>query len=231
MKIGIIGAMAQEVEILANLMQERTTTKIANCIIYNGKIANHEVSLIQSGVGKVSASIGTTLLLDHFKPDIVINTGSAGGVAPDLCMGDVVVSTACLYHDVDVTAFGYAKGQLPACPPYFTADEQLVQQLTTIAQNQGLKVRFGLIASGDHFVQGGDALAKIKQDFPEVLAVEMECASIAQVCHQWNVPWVVVRAISDNGDGEANLSFEEFLPLASQKSSLMIMEFLENLAV
>ena len=229
MKIGIVGAMAQEVEILANLMTECTETKVASAVIYQGKINGKQVALLQSGIGKVAAALGTTALLQIAQPDLIINTGSAGGVAQGLKVGDVIISSETAYHDADVTAFGYAKGQLPACPATFASDQKLVALASQIAQEQGHNVKQGLICSGDSFIQGGARLAQIKQDFPAVIAVEMEATAIAQVCHAFNVPFVVVRAISDAGDGQANMSFEEFLPLAAKMSSQIVLGMLEVL--
>ncbi|UEA15966.1 5'-methylthioadenosine/S-adenosylhomocysteine nucleosidase [Pasteurella canis] len=229
MKIGIVGAMAQEVEILANLMENKVITQVASCTIYEGDIQGKSVALVQSGIGKVAAAMGTTALLQLTRPDIVINTGSAGGVTAGLKVGDIVISNETIYHDADVTAFGYVKGQLPACPPAFVSDERLSALAETIALAQGHNVKRGLICSGDSFINGGEALAKIKVDFPNVMAVEMEATAIAQVCHAFNLPFVVVRAISDGGDGEANMSFEEFLPLAAKQSSQIVLGMLERL--
>lgn len=229
MKIAIVGAMAQEVEILSALMENKNSLKIAHCTIYQGKIAGKEVVLLQSGIGKVAAAMGTTALLQLCQPDIVINTGSAGGIAQGLKVGDIVISSETIYHDVDVTAFGYAKGQLPSCPPAFLSDENLVTLAEQIALKQGQKVEKGLICSGDSFVNGEEALEKIKKDFPNVIAVEMEATAIAQVCHAYKVPFVVVRAISDSGDSEASISFEEFLPLAAKQSSALVIGMLEAL--
>lgn len=229
MKIGIIGAMAQEVEILAGLMTDKEITKIAHCTIYQGKISGKEVALLQSGIGKVAAAMGTTILLQVAKPDVIINTGSAGGVGAGLALGDIVISTETAYHDADVTAFGYKKGQLPACPARFVSDKKLTDLVEKVATEQGQNVKFGLICSGDSFIQGGETLEQIKADFADVLAVEMEATAIAQVCHSFEVPFVVVRAISDGGDGEANMSFEEFLPLAAKQSSKMVLALLENI--
>ena len=229
MKIGIVGAMAQEVEILVNLMTDKIVTKLASGTIYEGMIHGKQVALLQSGIGKVAAAMGTAALLQLTQPDLVINTGSAGGVAEGLNIGDVIVSTETQYHDADVTAFGYAKGQLPACPVSFVSDPKLVELAERIATRLGQHVKRGLICSGDSFIQGGERLAQIKQDFPKVIAVEMEATAIAQVCHAFNVPFVVVRAISDTGDGKANMSFEEFLPLAAKQSSDMIVAMLAEL--
>ncbi|MBN6074694.1 5'-methylthioadenosine/adenosylhomocysteine nucleosidase [Aggregatibacter actinomycetemcomitans] len=229
MKIGIVGAMAQEVEILVGLMNDKNVTKLASGTIYEGKIYGKNVALLQSGIGKVAAAMGTTALLQLAKPNLVINTGSAGGVAEGLHVGDVIVSTETQYHDADVTAFGYAKGQLPACPVTFVSDARFVELAERTAKQLGQRVKRGLICSGDSFIQGGERLAQIKQDFPNVIAVEMEATAIAQVCYAFNVPFVVVRAISDAGDGKANMSFDEFLPLAAKQSSAMVVAMLTEL--
>lgn len=228
MKIGIIGAMAQEVAILAGYMNEAKITEIAGCKIYEGKIGNTEVALLQSGIGKTAAAVGTTLLLQLTKPTMVINTGSAGGLNPSLNVGDIIISSEVRHHDVDVTAFGYEKGQLPVNPPAFLPNSQLVEIAQKETQQAGFNAVSGLICSGDLFVNGADAIAKIRQDFPTVAAVEMEAASIAQVCHAFDIPFVVVRAISDVADKESHLSFDEFLPLAAEKSSEIVLAMLNN---
>ena len=229
MKIGIVGAMAQEVEILSGLMTDKTETRVASAVILEGKINGKAVALLQSGIGKVAAAIGTAALLQLTKPDAVLNTGSAGGIARGLKVGDIVISDETRYHDVDVTAFGYEKGQLPANPAAFLSDKKLADLAEKVAQEQGQSVKRGLICSGDSFINSEQKIAQIKADFPNVTAVEMEATAIAQVCHAFNVPFVVVRAISDAGDGEASLSFEEFLPLAAKQSSALVLGMLEKL--
>lgn len=151
-------------------------------------------------------------------------------MAQGLKMGDIVISDETRYHDADVTAFGYEKGQLPANPAAFVSDKKLADLAQRIAENQGQQVKRGLICSGDSFINSEDKIAQIKADFPAVMAVEMEATAIAQVCHAFNVPFVVVRAISDGGDGAASLSFEEFLPLAAKQSSALVVEMLNHLA-
>ena len=229
MKIGIVGAMAQEVEILKNLMTERTETCVASAVIFEGKINGKDVVLLQSGIGKVAAAIGTTALLQLAKPDCVINTGSAGGVAKGLKVGDIVISDETRYHDADVTAFGYEKGQLPANPAAFLSDKKLADLAQEIAEKQGQSVKRGLICSGDSFINSEYKITQIKADFPNVTGVEMEAAAIAQVCYAFNVPFVVVRAISDGGDGKASISFEEFLPLAAKQSSALVLGMIDRL--
>lgn len=230
MKVGIIGAMAQEVAILLEKMNAPRLNEIAGIKIYEGSIEGVEVALLQSGIGKTAAAVGTTLLLQTAKPDLVINTGSAGGLDSKLNVGDIVISSEVRHHDVDVTAFGYEKGQLPSNPPAFIADTKLAALAASETEKAGFNAVSGLICSGDLFVNGADMIARIRGDFPTVAAVEMEAASIAQVCHAFNVPFVVVRAISDVADKASHLSFDEFLPLAADKSSTIVSAMLKTLS-
>ncbi len=229
MKVGIIGAMEQEVTLLRDQITNMQTLRHGGCEIYTGQINGVDVALLKSGIGKVAAAIGTTLLLELCKPDVVINTGSAGGLAPHLNVGDIVVSSEVRYHDADVTAFGYEPGQMAQCPPAFIADASLIALTEKCIQTLGLNAVRGLICSGDAFINGAEPLARIRTTFPSVIAVEMECAAVGHVCHQYQVPFVVVRAISDVADKASHLSFDEFLPLAAKQSSLMVAEILANI--
>lgn len=229
MKIGIIGAMEQEVARLKDLLTDMTCQEKAGCRFYTGKLDGFDVVLLQSGIGKVAAAVGTTLLLEEFKPACVINTGSAGGFHSSLNVGDVVVSTEVRYHDADVTAFGYEMGQMAQQPAAFMASENLMQVVEQAVEASNQHAVRGLICTGDAFVCSADKQAFIRTHFPEVVAVEMEAAAIAQVCHQFNVPFVVVRAISDVADKESPMSFEEFLPLAAESSSVMVRDVVKRL--
>ena len=135
MKVGIIGAMEEEVNLLRNELTERKDTEIASYHFYEGYLGNMQVVILKSGIGKVNAAIGTTLLIDKFKPDVVINTGSAGGFKKGMKVGDVVVSTEVRHHDVDVTAFGYEYGQVPGMPPAYEADAKLVSVCKDVIEN------------------------------------------------------------------------------------------------
>ncbi|WP_070972370.1 5'-methylthioadenosine/S-adenosylhomocysteine nucleosidase [Vibrio sonorensis] len=230
MKIGIIGAMAQEVEILKNALQDSQQVSKAGCTFFTGKLDGVDVVLLQSGIGKVAAAIGTAILLDEHQPDFVINTGSAGGFEPSLNLGDVVISTEVRHHDADVTAFGYEIGQMAGQPAAFSADSKLMDTAEqALAQMEDQHAVRGLICTGDAFVCTAERQAFIREHFPNVIAVEMEASAIAQTCHQFNVPFVVVRAISDVADKESPMSFEEFLPLAAQSSSEMVVKMVSLL--
>ncbi|UMO86547.1 5'-methylthioadenosine/S-adenosylhomocysteine nucleosidase [Pectobacterium sp. PL64] len=230
MKVGIIGAMEQEVTLLRDRIENRQTFQRASCEIYTGQINGVDVALLKSGIGKVSAALGTTLLLEHSKPDVVINTGSAGGLAPTLNVGDIVVSDEVRYHDADVTAFGYEPGQMAGCPAAFLADEKLITLAQEVIAELQLNAVRGLVVSGDAFINGAEPLARIRTTFPKAIAVEMEATAIAHVCHQFAVPFVVVRAISDVADKASHLSFDEFLSVAAQQSTRMVEAILAKLA-
>ncbi len=230
MKAGIIGAMEQEVTLLRDKIENRQTLTLAGCEIYTGTLNGVEVALLKSGIGKTAAALGTTLLLELCKPDVIINTGSAGGLAPTLKVGDIVVSDEVRYHDADVTAFGYEPGQMAGCPAAFTADEKLIAAAEQVIKQLDLNAVRGLVVSGDAFINGAEPLARIRSTFPQAIAVEMEATAIGHVCHQFKVPFVVVRAISDVADKESHLSFDEFLSVAAKQSSLMVENLLAQLA-
>ncbi len=230
MKAGIIGAMEQEVTLLRDKIENRQTLTLAGCEIYTGTLNGVEVALLKSGIGKVSAAMGTALLLERCKPDFIINTGSAGGLAPTLNVGDIVVSDEVRYHDADVTAFGYELGQMAGCPAVFTADAALIEAAEACISQLGLNAVRGLVVSGDAFINGAGPLTQIRTHFPKAIAVEMEATAIAHVCHQFGTPFVVVRAISDVADRESHVSFEEFLSVAAAQSSLMVETLLTHLS-
>lgn len=230
MKIGIIGAIEQEVALLRDRIDHPALWQQAGCEIYTGQLHSVEVALVKSGIGKVSAALGTILLLDHFKSELVINTGSAGALAPSLKVGDIVVSHEVRYHDVDVTAFGYEPGQMAQCPASYNAAPSLVALAEEIVERLGMHAVRGLVVSGDTFINGADGLARIRQTFPQAIAVEMEATAVAHMCHQFAVPFVVVRAISDLADQESHLSFKEFLTLAAKSSSRLVEEMVQALA-
>lgn len=229
MKAGIIGAMEQEVTLLRDKIENRQTLVLAGCEIDTGMLNGVEVALLKSGIGKTAAAMGTTLLLELCRPDVVINTGSAGGLAPTLKVGDIVVSDEVRYHDADVTAFGYEPGQMAGCPVAFVADEQLIAATEQVIKQLDLNAVRGLVVSGDTFINGAEPLARIRHTFPQAIAVEMEATAIGHVCYQFNVPFVVVRAISDVADQASHLNFEDFLSVAAQQSSLMVENLLAHL--
>lgn len=226
MKYGILCAMDEEIKALKTELKKARQTEIAGITFFEGKINNNEVVLVQSGIGKVQAGMTTGLLIEQFEVEAVINSGSAGGIGEGLHVGDVVLSTAAAYHDVDATVFGYLPGQLPQQPQKFEADLQLIETLKKAAEQNQQHVETGLIVTGDQFVASSEKINTIKAIYPDVLCCEMEGAAIAQVAAQFKVPFVIVRAMSDTGDEEAGVSFDEFIIEAGKKSAQMILNVL-----
>lgn len=230
MTIGIIGAMEQEVSLLRSQIDNLTTTSDAGVEFYQGQLAGRDVVLLKSGIGKVAAAISTTLLLERFQPRQVINIGSAGGFDPNLNVGDVVISSEVRHHDADLTAFGYAPGQLPGLPAAFTPDPRLVQVAQRSLDKVGhVRTAQGLICSGDTFMADPERVEKTRSVFPEMAAVEMEAAGVAQVCHQFQVPFVIIRALSDIAGKDSSTSFDAFLAQAAKHSSAVVLEMLKQL--
>ena len=223
MRYGILCAMEEEIKELRRRLADRDDVVIAGATFSTGTLNGHAVTMVESGIGKVQAGMMTAVLIDHFKVDCVINSGSAGGIGDGLKVGDVVVSTKVAYHDVNSTAFNYAPGQLPDQPRFFEADAALADQIVNAAQNVGMPVKRGLIVSGDQFISSTAQINHIKELYPDVLCSEMEGAAVGQVAHQFAVPFVVIRAMSDTGDEEASQSFDEFIIQAGKQSAQMIL--------
>lgn len=226
MKIGIIAAMEQEArEIISKLENLKETVK-ANQHFYEGKIQDVPVVLVQSGIGKVNASIAATLLIELYAVEAVINTGSAGGIGDDLAVEDLVISKELAYNDADARAFGYDFGQIPQMPSRYTSDEHLVNVFKQAALKKNWEIKEGLIVTGDSFISDKKKVLEIREQFSDVLVTEMEGAAIAQTCYQFGIPFVVIRAVSDVSDEEASLSFDEFIEKVGKKSAETVLEFI-----
>ncbi len=230
MKIGILVAMDEEIKRLTEEISSGEVYEIANQTFYDGKLSDHHVTVVRSGIGKVNATIATTLLIQVFEVDVVINTGSAGGIGEGLSIGDLVIASSLTYHDVDNRGFGYTYGQIPQMAAQYTADEKICQLLDEAATEIDWHVQKGLIVTGDSFISSAEKIAEIKDHFPEALVTEMEGAAVAQTCAQFDKPFAVVRAVSDTADEEATVNFDEFVLLAGKRSAELVMLFIENLS-
>lgn len=230
MKIGLIGAMDEEVAILKSKMADVQEREEARCHFYTGRLQGYDVVLLKSGIGKVNAAMGTTLLIHDYRPDVVINTGSAGGFNPELKVGDVVISSEVRHHDVDATVFGYAYGQVPQMPASFKPSPLLSELAEKAAKAAGeAAVVKGLIVTGDSFMADEDRVAFVKSKFPGLQAAEMEAAAIAQVCYQFGVPFLIIRSLSDIAGKDSNISFDQFLETAAKHSAYFILSILKEL--
>lgn len=224
MTIAIIGAMEEEVALLRDAMEVEEVRTIAHVEFTKGKLNHREVVLLKSGIGKVNVAIATTLLFEHYNIDYVINTGSAGGLHEEANIGDVVISTGTLYHDVDVTGFNYAYGQVPGMPAIYESNVSLVKKVESILDKIGKNYWLGTIGTGDSFINRLDQMELIKKNCPSVIAIEMEAAAVAQVCHHYEKPFIIIRALSDIAGKESHISFNEFLTVAAKESSEMVSE-------
>ncbi|MBQ4345484.1 MAG: 5'-methylthioadenosine/adenosylhomocysteine nucleosidase [Muribaculaceae bacterium] len=207
MKIGIIVAMGKELNLLLPLIENHSTITINDIAYHTGKMGNHDITAMQCGIGKVNAAIGTLTLIENFHPDLVINTGVAGGAGNAAGILDVVVAERIAYHDVwcgPGTEWGDAAG----CPRFFES----VKELTALPCLQGNeKIKHGLICSGDIFISKAEEVERIRSLYTDVLAVDMESASIAQVCYLKNVMFFCMRVISDTPGGDDNIAqYENF---------------------
>ena len=205
-KIGLIGALPQEIAVLNKKLTNATETKNALWTYHSGQMHNKEVVIVQCGVGKVNAAIVAQHLINNMGVTAIINSGVAGAVSKDLDIGDIVVSNEVFHHDVDVRAFGYKRGQIPQFKVIgFPADPTLINIAKT-----STNTIIGRIATGDQFVTSTN-LQSITEIYPDTLCVEMEGAAIAQVCYLYNIPFVIIRSISDKADGGAAQDFSENL--------------------
>lgn len=225
--IAIIGAMQAELDFLLTHLNNKSEKHFLNQNFITGELNGVPVVLAKSGIGKVNASLMTALIIARFAPHLVINTGVAGGLASYLKQGDVVVASETAHHDVDVTVFGYAHGQIPQQESRFKTSASLLTLIFEADLNQ--QVHTGLILSGDQFIHSENQRATIKQHFPDVVAVEMESTAIMQTCNTLQTPCLIIRSISDLANQEAPLSFEEFLPIASQQSAEIVMNLIETI--
>lgn len=228
--IGIIVAMQEELDELLNIIEEIKHKEIYNMTLIEGKIENHHVIVALSGVGKVNAARITQILIDKLDVKCIINVGSAGALNPILNIGDIVIAEKVIQHDFDITAFKHEKGYITGVGDYIYCDKKLVEKLKDVTNNindETFKTVTGVIASGDIFCTEIEMKNKIYSKF-NAECVEMEGAAIAQVCHLDNIPFVVVRSISDSPNGNNAIVFDEFVKLASKRCAKILREFLKK---
>lgn len=230
MSIGIIGAMDEEIQHILDSMENFDTEKKAGISFYSGKFNGYDIVLCKSGVGKVNASVCTQILIDEFQAANIIFTGVAGAVNPDLKIGDIVVSTDCVQHDMDVTALGFKLGEIPYTDvSVFKADPALVDLAISASKEivQDRKIVSGRILSGDQFIASREKV-KFLHDELQGSCTEMEGAAVGQVCSMNEIPFVIIRSMSDQADGSADVNFLEFTKLASKNSYEIVNEMIKN---
>ena len=223
-KIGIIGAMELEVEALKEQMDVKNIVEKASMKFYEGTLRGRDVVIVQCGIGKVNAGICVQILADLFQVDAVINTGVAGSLRAEINIGDIVVSTDACEHDMDVTALGYKQGIIPQMKEsFFKADRQLVEAAIEVCRevNPDISVYEGRVLSGDQFISGEEIKNKLIDLF-DGSCTEMEGAAIAHAAFLNEIPYVVIRAISDKADGSAHMDYPEFERAAAAHSAKLV---------
>jgi 5'-methylthioadenosine/S-adenosylhomocysteine nucleosidase len=215
----ILGAMDAEIEQFLGAMEDRRETGWLGAALHQGCLAGHEVLVTKSGVGKVMAAMTAQHLIDAFAPDALVFTGLAGGLKPGIDIGDTVVASDLVQHDMDATGFGWARGEVPYTGIRFVpADPALLARAAAFQPAAG-RLHLGRICTGDVFM---DHAAQARYPWLSAefdgAAVEMEGAAVALVCHRNGVPCLVARTISDKADGSASVDFAAFLPRASHNS-------------
>ena len=234
MRIGIMGALEMEIELLKEDMDLKDKLEKAGMTLYLGKLSGVEIVVVKSGVGKVNAAVCTQILIDEFNIDKLIFTGVAGAIEPKLAVEDIVISTDLVQHDVDATGFEDQKlGEVPGLDTIeFTADEELLELAfeasKNILKNESNQAYKGRILSGDQFICNSQKVKELKETFGGY-CTEMEGAAVAQTAYLNQLPLVVIRSISDKADEEADVSFVEFAEVAAKHSYKIVTAMLEKI--
>jgi adenosylhomocysteine nucleosidase len=220
--IGIIVAEEKELNAVRQIMNNIEEINIYEKIFYKGLIENKDVVVVKSNVGKVNSARVCQMLIDKFNPSLVINVGTAGSVDNKLEIGDIVVANTLIQYDFDVTPFDRKLGEIENVGECIKVKDDLIQLF------DGMDVTIGCISSGDKFIVDIDEKNNIRNIF-NALCIEMEGASIAQVCYLDNVPFLVIRSITDKLDGSSKVDFEQFLELSSKKASNILKQILKKI--
>ena len=227
--IAIMGAMQEEIEPLLEFFGEYKTVEIANNKYYTTTYKGLDLVIAYSKIGKVFASLTASVMIQHFKAEKLLFSGVAGGINPALKIGDLIAATKLCQHDVDITAFGHPDGFIPEGKLFYESDSMLLEIAKEVAKGMDKSLLEGVIATGDQFVADEKRKNWIADTF-KADALEMEGASVAVVCDAFNVPFFILRAISDTADMDAGFSFEEFLQSSAKQSAEFVTKMLDKLA-
>ena len=227
--IGIIAAENEEMKAILNLMSDIKEEKIYNLTFYIGKVHSKDVALVECGVGKVNSARVTQILIDKYNPDVMLNVGVAGGLNPELNVGDMVVSESLIQYDFDATSLGkYEKGEVCDTGRYFKADERLINIAKGVLEEENINFIVGKIATADIFVSEVDFQEYIRSEF-DCECTEMEGAAMAQVCFLCNIPFVVIRGISDTPNGNNTIDFRTYLSMVAKQVGSITNKMLEQI--
>ncbi len=228
-KLAIMGAMEEEIEPLLKYFDKVNVVEYANNKYYEVNYKGLDIVIAYSKIGKVFASLTASTLLEKFSCDTLLFSGVAGAINPDLKIGDLIIADKLCQHDLDITAFGHPHGYVPEGSVFIETSSKLRTIAKEVAKNNDIKVIEGTIATGDQFVHSSERKDTIKDIF-NADALEMEGASVAVVCDALNVPFFILRAISDSADMDAGFDFDEFLKSSAKTSADYIMKIVAKLA-
>lgn len=229
MKVGIVGAMHPECEIFRQQLHDLTASQYLDIKINHATWSGHQVCLLESGIGKVNATLAAEWLVREFEPDLIINTGSAGAIKAGTKVGDFVFANRVCHHDVDVSPIGFDFGELPRLPVYYPVKSKWLKLLDQVATALHDAHHTGTIATGESFIYREAQVSLIKKRFTDVLACEMEAAAVAQVCHLHQIDFLILRNISDVAGEQAQINFNRYIEQAGRKSTELVLKFIEHL--
>ena len=228
MPLAIMSAMDVEMELYLDRCEIKDSTQRAGLSFHEASWHGHDLVLVRAGVGKVNAALCTQILIDTFDADAVICTGSAGAVNPALNIGDVVVATDCVQHDVVVKFLGLPRGQIPFTDFRFFETDSALRRRALEVDLPDHRITSGRVLTGDRFIEDEDDRQQLREEL-DGDCVEMEGGAVGQVCAVNDVPFLIVRAISDRADGTSDVDFEAFLKEAAHSSAQIVLHTLEAL--
>lgn len=226
-RIAIIGAMPEEIEPIVSRIENIKETIYGNNKYYEGTYQGKELVVAYSKIGKVFSTLTATILIEKFKCDTLLFSGVAGAISKELKIGDIFIADKLCQHDIDITPFGHPHGFIPESKLYISTDIRLKEIAKDILNSRGKKVVEGIIATGDQFIANNDKKQWIKDTF-NADVVEMEGASVAIVCEALNIPFFILRTISDTADMNADFNFEKFMIKSAQTSADFILRMVEE---
>ncbi len=227
--IAIMGAMPEEIEPILGHIGEYRSYAIAGNLYYQGRYKGIDLVVAYSKIGKVFASLTASVMIQHFKAKKLLFSGVAGAISEDLKIGDLIAATKLCQHDLDITAFGHPYGYVPEGKVYVESDEELLFVAREVAKEKGIDLKEGIIATGDQFIADPEKKEWIKKTF-DADALEMEGAAVAVVCDAFDVPFFILRSISDAADMDAGFDFDTFLESSSKISADFIISMVEKMA-
>ncbi len=228
MTIAIMGAMSEEIAPILEMLGEYKTMEYAHNRYYTAQYKEHDLIIAYSKIGKVFSTLTAATMIEKFGAEILLFSGVAGGINPNLKIGDLIVATALCQHDLDITAFGHPYGYVPEGKQFIEAEKQLIALASEVAVGMGVKLQEGIIATGDQFIHSEERKRWIQETF-KADALEMEGTSVAVVCEALDVPFIILRAISDTADMDASFNFDAFLESSAQESAQFIMKMVEKI--